>query len=286
MTDPDNQWMGYVKQAVDGLINFEPDENGNPPNDPLTPADIKLNDIINGIAKNDEGLVEIRDLNLKLMNGTDKFTKHYLEMTKLYIGGLNTFTLAEVLNPIEKYTISNILKLEKLSVEFDMRLIMWPSKSDETVARSNNDVVEEEFHISSMRLSDVTLDASILLAIDEYLAAGMKVGALYDNPVTCAPKTMHDLNISYFSLSAGAVDEPQVSQLIDPGTTVIVNAVSEFAFDSYGGLVLWLLPTMAQTTLKSKLQEILTEKLQGGEIGRGEKRRANNTISSYENSAR
>ena len=263
MTDPDNVWMGYVKQAVDGLINFEPDENGNPPNDPLTTADIKLNEIINGVAKNDEGLVEISDLNLVLMNGTDKFTKHYLELTKMYIGGLNTFTLAEVLNPIEKYTISNILKLEKLSVEFDMRLIMWPSESDETVARSNNDVVEESFHISSLRLDDVTIDASILLAIDEYLAAGMKAGALYDNPMKCAPKLLHALNISFFSIDAGGLQEPQVSELIDAGTTVIINAVSEFAFDSYGDLVRWLLPTMAQTTIKTKLQGILTEKLSG-----------------------
>ncbi|GMH52223.1 hypothetical protein TL16_g01185 [Triparma laevis f. inornata] len=260
-TDPDNVYMSYVTSAVDGLINYEKDDNGEPVNGyPITKDDIKLNGIMESVASNaTSGLVYLQDMDVTLMNGTDKFTKHHLQMTGISIGGLNTFTLANVLNPIDDYTIENVVKLERLSVEFDMKLMLWPSTLGETVAASTNDLVTEDFHIGAMMLHDVTIDLKMLAAIDEYLAAGLKGGAIFDNPIGCLPQAFHALNITYFNISAGSITEPYVKDgdIIDGGTSIILNALAEFVFDSYGDMITWLLPEMAQTTVRNMLQGIL-----------------------------
>ncbi|GMH93338.1 hypothetical protein TrVE_jg14319 [Triparma verrucosa] len=260
-TDPNNVYMNYVTSAVDGLINYEKDDNGDPINGyPVTKEDIKLNDIMESVASNSSaGLVYIKDMDITLMNGTDKFTKHHLQLTGLSIGGLNTFTLANVLNPIDDFTIENVVKLEKLSVEFDMKLELWPSTLGETVAASTNDLVTEEFHIGAMMLHDVTIDLKMLAAIDEYIAAALKAGSIFDNPVGCLPQAFHALNITYFNITAGSITEPVIADgdIIDGGTSIILNALSEFVFDSYGDMITWLLPEMAQTTVRNMLQGIL-----------------------------
>ena len=270
LTDPDNVYMGYVQQAVDSFINYELDEDGNPPNYPNPPRKehIKLNKILERVAANaTSGLVNIKDLDMTVMNGTDKFTRHHLQLKRIGIGGLNTFTLANVLNPVEKFTLENVLKLERLSVEFDMKLEMWPADvTDETVAKSTNDLVTEEFHIAGLRLSDVTIDLKMLTAIDEYLGAGLKAGAIYDNPVGCLPQAFHELNITYFNITAGSLSRPYTRprDIIDEGTTVILNALAEWVFESYGDMLLWLMPEISQTQIKNLLQGILDDYSTGG----------------------
>ncbi|GMI21886.1 hypothetical protein TeGR_g8129, partial [Tetraparma gracilis] len=264
--EEENWVWGYVRQAVDGLINVEKDEFGNLPDpEDITYDDIKINGIINSISTpKDSGLVKIQDMNFVLMNGTDDFTRNDLTLESLYIGGLNTFKRANVLQEIDKYTIENVLVLDKLSVEFDMRLKMWPTDiTDSTIAQSTNELVEESFHISSLSMRNVTVDLKLLTALDKYLGKGIPVGSLYDDPMNCAPTAMHAVNMSYLNVTAKEFEEPVLDELIDPGTSIILNSLAQFVFESYGGMMIWLMPQVAQTSLRNMLSGILNDKMQG-----------------------
>jgi hypothetical protein len=262
-----NKYWGWVRSAVDGLINVEKLPDGTlPPIEDVTYDDIKLNGIMNGISEpKDSGLVKIANIDISVMNGTDLFTRHDLVLQSIYLGGLNTFRRANVLQDISDHTIENVLVLDKLSVEFDMRVRLWAADITDpsTIAQSSNDMVEEVFHISSLALENVVVDMKMLTAVDKYLAAGLGVGSIYDDPMGCVPTAFHEVNMTYLNITAEKFLPPVLSELIDYGTSTIINGVADFAFEAYGEMVLWLLPSMAQTTLRQKLSSLIEEKMQG-----------------------
>lgn len=259
-TDPENVWMNRGKQFIESVINYKPDKHGNPPHDPLRPSDIRLNRLINSIADNDEGRIDFQDVNIKIMEGSDQLTKHYLEFTHMYLGHLNTFTLADIINPIGDFTLSNVLKLQKLSIEFDCTLHMWPSEHDEKWAKSHNSLVEEKFRLSLLNLENVEIDVKALAALDTYLATALRAGSIWSDPIGCLPLGFHELNITSMIISAGSISAPNVAHgengedFLDSGTTYMLNQASKFIHSSYSELLLWLFPTISQTTIRDTIQ--------------------------------
>ena len=269
MTDPDNMWMNLINSAVDGLINYEPDEEGNPPNDPMTPPDIKLNTLIESVSETGKpGLIKLSDLDLVVMNGTDSFTTHTLKVTEVHIGGLNTFTLANVLDPIEKYTLQNVFRLEKLSVEFKIELMLAPSTAPGTVITSANDAFKTEFMVQGFSGEGMEIDLKMLLTINKYLGAGLKLGSIFDVPLQCLPTALYGLNITYLNISMANFLPPKItfdenSGFVDAATTNLVNLLVDFAYASYGNLTKALLPMISQTNIKSTLMGILEDYMEG-----------------------
>jgi hypothetical protein len=118
LTDPGNWIVGLVRTAVDDLLNVQPNTDGE-----FKYSDLGVNKIINGIT-NDTGTLELADLNLVLMEGTNEFSTHKLTMDKIEISGLNTFTYFDVLRPISPYSVNQLLKLDNFSIEFDFTLVI------------------------------------------------------------------------------------------------------------------------------------------------------------------
>ena len=243
------------------------------PADPadVTYEDIKLNGIINGISEpKDSGRVKIADVNIMVMNGSDIFTRNQLTIESVYLGGLNTFKRANLLEAVSSHTIENVLILDKISVEFDMRVKMWPAAvTDSRIAQSSNELVEESFRVSGLQLENITVDMKLLTAVDKYIAANLMVGALYNDPMNCAPTMFRGVNMSFLEVTAQTILPPFLDvnadegAFIDEGTTVIVNSIVDFAFETFGGMVTWLLPSMSQTTLKDFLSDLLADKMNG-----------------------
>tara|TARA_B110000971_G_scaffold208308_1_gene233335 strand:- start:460 stop:777 length:318 start_codon:yes stop_codon:yes gene_type:complete len=75
-----------------------------------------------------------------------------------------------MLDFIGDLTINNELQLDRLSVELNFTLYMWPSTLEEAKAVSANAEVRQSFTINALELRKVTLGLDFMAGIDTYLA--------------------------------------------------------------------------------------------------------------------
>ena len=251
LTHPDNWAMSLVQDGIKNYLGLQTETFTNY-------SSLGINNVINGASDN-TGKMSLGDLDILVMNGTDKFTTHQLRVKEIRAGGLNTFTHFNPLDLTSDLTINNEFRMDKLSIELTMRLALWPSKiTDEKVAESTNDIIVEEFEINALELRDIWLDFDFLAAIDKYLGKALKVGGIWDTPVDCIVGAFHAINVTYLNITAfDDLQKPVLQGLIDPGTSYLVNKMADFAYDGYHDLMKWLLPMMSQTSLRNTLNGVL-----------------------------
>jgi len=93
-----------------------------------------------------------------------------------------------------------------------------------------------------------------------YLGEALSLGGIFDNSVDCVLGAFQEFKLTYLNVTVfEPLVKPELTGLIDPGTTYMINKMADFAYDGYHDLMKWLLPMMSQTSLRSTFNEKIEE---------------------------
>eukprot|EP00581_Thalassiosira_minuscula_P006165 CAMPEP_0183743138 /NCGR_PEP_ID=MMETSP0737-20130205/65061_1 /TAXON_ID=385413 /ORGANISM="Thalassiosira miniscula, Strain CCMP1093" /LENGTH=2172 /DNA_ID=CAMNT_0025978745 /DNA_START=179 /DNA_END=6698 /DNA_ORIENTATION=+ len=130
------------------------------------------------------------------------------------------------------------------------------ASSEERMLVDNN---EMETITVSLILEDVSVDVSLLMALDQDLMGDLKLGSILNTKhiFSCLLSTIHSVGLSEFLMDIGDIEEFSISGFISEETNESVQSITEAIFGEYKTMVLETIPAFTSTTIRPILHGIL-----------------------------
>ena len=185
----------------------------------------------------------------------DVFLETSIQVTRVQILGLDTVTNLNPLEILGKHTLQSHVAWQYLSLEVDAVIEIQPSRLDGAAVTGSVGYTEE---LSvALSLVDIQATVAILAAIQIDILETLRLGSLLTraNLLPCLLSTLSQLEFSAFTIDAGGISTPHLSQFESPGLYRILNQVLDTIFDLYETFVLERAPAMFQQDFRAKLNE-------------------------------
>ena len=184
-----------------------------------------------------------------------------LSLYDVSLVGLNSFTLFDVLKATGPSTFSNSIKLQTLGVTVTMGLSVEDESSKEArMLRGRGLNTNELETISvSMILEDVSIDISLLMALDQDIMGQLKLGSIINtkNIFSCLLSTLHSVGLSEFVMSVGDISDFCISGFISDDTSKSIQNLTNAIFAEYKQTVIDAMPAFTSNTIRPILHDIL-----------------------------
>jgi hypothetical protein len=174
--------------------------------------------------------------------------------------GLDSFALFNVLNATGPSTFSNSMKLETLGVTVSMGMsVDESSKEARMLLESGLQSNELESISASLILKDVTIDLSLLMALDQDKMGQLKVGSIIKtkNIFSCLLSTLYSVGLSDFVMNVGDISDFSISGFISDDTSKSIQSLTRTIFAEYKQTVLDSLPAFTSITVRPILHDVL-----------------------------
>jgi hypothetical protein len=180
-----------------------------------------------------------------------------LSLYDVTLVGLDSFTLFDVLKATGPSTFGNSIKLQTLGVTVTMGL----SVEDKEEARLERGLNTNELETISVSLilEDVSIDISLLMALDQDIVGHLKLGSIINtkNIFPCLLSTLHSVGLSEFVMSVGDISDFSISGFISDDTSKSIQNLTNAIFVEYKQTVLDAMPAFTSNTIRSILHDIL-----------------------------
>ncbi|MBV5345285.1 MAG: hypothetical protein JZU63_07055, partial [Rhodoferax sp.] len=184
-----------------------------------------------------------------------------LSLYDVTLVGLDSFTLFDVLKATGPSTFSNSIKLQTLGVTVTMGLSVEDESSKEArMLRGRGLNTNELETISvSMILEDVSIDISLLMALDQDIMGQLKLGSIINtkNIFSCLLSTLHSVGLSEFVMSVGDISDFSISGFISEDTSKSIQNLTNAIFAEYKQTVLDAMSAFTSNTIRPILHDIL-----------------------------
>jgi hypothetical protein len=184
-----------------------------------------------------------------------------LSLYDVTLVGLDSFTLFDVLKATGPSTFSNSIKLQTLGVTVTMGLSVEDESSKEArmlLGRGLNTNELETISVS-MILEDVSIDISLLMALDQDIMGQLKLGSIINtkNIFSCLLSTLHSVGLSEFVMSVGDISDFSISGFISDDTSKSIQNLTNAIFAEYKQTVIDAMPAFTSNTIRPILHDIL-----------------------------
>ena len=170
------------------------------------------------------------------------------------VGGLNSFKAVDLLQLIGDYTISNALALERITLEIDLDLTIRPNADAQGVDFADLTPITEHVVLQTS-IDQPSVELAVMVAIEESLF-DVSLGDALHNPLGCLlPKVLEDSNVTDTRVTIGGVEHLTVDGFISPAIDQLFDRVSHAAFVMYDEVGSGLLPLVAETKIRSALND-------------------------------
>ena len=182
-----------------------------------------------------------------------------LSLYDVTLVGLDSFTLFDVLKATGPSTFSNSIKLQTLGVTVTMGLSVEDKSSEEARLERGLNTNELETISVSLILEDVSIDISLLMALDQDIMGQLKLGSIINtkNIFPCLLSTLHSVGLSEFAMSVGDISEFSISGFISDDTSKSIQNLTNAIFAEYKQTVLDAMPAFTSNTIRPILHDIL-----------------------------
>lgn len=197
------------------------------------------------------------EMAIPLLKGTEEQYNAQLAITKVGVGGLDSFTRFDMIQPLSKWTIGYGFDLSRLDASVQMQLAMRDPKLPQNLSMQGLDI-NTTFNVS-FGIRGLALDAAQVLALDIAHAEQLSVGQLLAAPLGCALKAAVAANFTKLKVGLEDVVLPKVQGLIGMGVDSAVNGLVETSFSLYRLPALTALPNLMKLKGVAAVNDFITD---------------------------
>jgi hypothetical protein len=203
-------------------------------------ANILLRDFI----LDDEGV-----FTTDLENVTFEASGFQVAFTRVRVHGLDSISSLEVLIPTGPQRLENRFQIDNLKLEFDVGVTL--------------DGRSEQLQVSYMA-RDISAQFDLLASVDLNKLREIRLGSIFDMKqiFSCVVSGVQDLRFARLSLSAGTLENPEVSGFFSVEYRESIEWVLESMLDPYREDVLAALPIVFDTTIRNVVNALLPDFVQ------------------------
>jgi len=218
--------------------------------------DLGITSMLQSLILDDNGLMTIPVIDQGFEAGGVKLSLYDVSMV-----GLDSFTMFEVLKASGPSTFSNSVKLQRLGVTLKMGLSVEDESTDQArmLLERGLNANELETITVSLILKDVDLDVSLLMAMDQDLMGGLKLGSILNTNhiFTCLISTLHSVGLSEFVMDIGDIEEFTIDGFLSEDTNNSIQSMTQAIFAEYKTVIVEAIPAFTSTTIRPILHDIL-----------------------------
>ena len=198
----------------------------------------------------------------EIFDGHDMLTETSLSIEEISLQGLDSFTELDLLNAIGKYTLRNVLRLDHLTVQVNMKAVMAASSLSDAVIVGEAEPIVEHFSIE-MTLRDIEIDLSVFLGVNTATLRSLQLGPLLHSSdvATCLLSAVGELEATELLVSVGDVEPPTLAGFLDSGVDYIISSAAESLFKMYEAVALRALPNFFDSFVKDRLNDYVGDTL-------------------------
>ena len=166
--------------------------------------------------------------------------------------GLDSFTLFDILNATGSSTFGNSVKLQKMGVA-------KTSKEERVLLKRGLNANKVENISVSLTLKDVSINALLLMALDQNLMGQLKIGSIMNtkNIIPCLLSTIHSVGLSEFVMDVGDISELRIAGFISDSTSRSIQSLTDAIFAKYKQTVRDAIPAFTSITIRPILHDIM-----------------------------
>jgi len=181
-----------------------------------------------------------------------------LSLFDVTLVGLDSFTLFDILRATGPSTFSNSIKLQTLGVTVTMGLSVEDESSEEARMPLESGLDTNTISVSLI-LKDVSIDISLLMALDQDIMGQLKLGSIIStkNIFSCLLSTLHSVALSEFVMSVGDISDFSIFGFISDDTSKSIQNLTNAIFAEYKQTVLDAMPAFTSNTIRPILHDIL-----------------------------
>lgn len=276
----DNTIMDNTTSVGGLLVSFLEEADslfGDPVIDELTGESILgINSFLRENVLNDDGVLVLQmdDLDstgnldgaledaTSLFDSEDILTNTQIKMDGLRLKGLDTLQTFEPFVIRGKHTIGNVLAWQSLQLELDLIFDIAPSLREDSILINPNQAnrIIERITIA-VDFTDLSLDLSLFLAIDENKFDGLILGSMLDTKqiIPCFASAMTDIQLSGLGATVAEFSTPLLTGFLSPGLDRVISQFAEALFVAYKPTLLRAVPGMFQGPLRRMLQDVVVK---------------------------
>eukprot|EP01062_Namystynia_karyoxenos_P037343 TRINITY_DN2718_c1_g1_i1.p1 TRINITY_DN2718_c1_g1~~TRINITY_DN2718_c1_g1_i1.p1 ORF type:complete len:1526 (+),score=574.62 TRINITY_DN2718_c1_g1_i1:565-4578(+) len=206
-------------------------------------------------------------LHADVYKSTDNYTATEVKITKVSVGGINSFTRFVPLQVLGPHTLRHLFDIDALDVHLTAEVSIAPSALPGAAISSQAGKIVEQV-TATTRVSKVSVDATTLIAVAHDAAAELSLGSLYDQPLSCPLSALWRGNITAMSVTVGQIDNPVMSGFITPGLDRVFTSFARAVWEMYSPTARGILPAVSQRLLLPAIDKAL-QKYITNEANRG-----------------
>ncbi len=185
-------------------------------------------------------------------------TNIMLNEVKIY--GLDSFDHFDPLNAIGRYTLGNSFSWQTLSAEFNITLVMQPSKGSDFLKVVNGSNVEvRELITVSVASHGIDVGFHFLFGFDHQKLGKIKLGAFLDTSLllSCLLSSAYSTEVTGLSATVRDMDPPNLNGFISPGIDKMVSKAMDAAYIMYEPTILRAMPNFFELTVRDIVNEVI-----------------------------
>ncbi|KAL7538989.1 hypothetical protein ACHAXR_008950 [Thalassiosira sp. AJA248-18] len=195
----------------------------------------------------------------------DMFTQTTMSIQSLSIGGLDSFTEMDVLDPIGNYTLQNEFRLEYLTLSLEMEAVIQASSKSDAVITTTEDeptMIRETFLIE-FTVNDVNVDFAIFLGINTQTLGSIPLGSIVytENILPCILGAVDEVEFTAVSATVSDMEPPSLSGFLDDSMDHIITSGAEALFSMYEQVLIQAMPSFVEMTLRDLLNDFIDDAL-------------------------
>ena len=252
-----NSWFQMIeKDFIDGTLGKKAGSDNH----------LKINEYMNNLTDNtgelDLALGDLLPNNGEVVNAQGTIVDFKLNIKKIWLGGLNTFTHFDFMNSISAYTLSHQLGLERLDGIIDLEITLAQPTAPGSLVTGIAAPVTESVQVTT-GLRDLFINVSTLLAINiDYLYA-LQVGGFFVSPKDCIFAALFEGNVTAMKVTLTDLLNPAFKTGLNtgPGVLYVVENLVNAVFEMYEKHLLGVLPNALETTVREEANRALKDYL-------------------------
>eukprot|EP01065_Artemidia_motanka_P032311 TRINITY_DN39325_c0_g1_i1.p1 TRINITY_DN39325_c0_g1~~TRINITY_DN39325_c0_g1_i1.p1 ORF type:complete len:1369 (+),score=407.72 TRINITY_DN39325_c0_g1_i1:55-4107(+) len=194
-------------------------------------------------------------LNDSIYHSSDALSTTSVRITGFSVGGIDRFVSFDPVAVIGDHTVRTRFVLNQLEVMVHAEVTLGPTDQAGGAESKAGTVVEKV--TANMQVGDVSVDAALLLAVNETAAGNLTIGSLYHHPLPCAVQPFVNVSVTDFNVDVGRVTSPRLTGFISGGLDRLFNQAAFALYTLYEPTARAAVPGVAALKLRPALNSAL-----------------------------
>ena len=199
---------------------------------------------------------------LLLFDTENAFSKTQIRLNRLRLTGLDSLTAFNAFVPVGKHTLGNIVAWEQLSLQVGLTIDSEPSSLEDSILYMPNPVKISENITISINFTNVNLQLSVFVPINEAKFDELTLGTLLDpiGSLPCFLSVVEDLQVSGLDVTTDDMTPPALDGFSSLGLDRVLSNFAEAIFVAYKPSLLRAMPGIFQGPARRALNDLFSDR--------------------------